>query len=160
MKKPVAILLLLVGGAASVALVAFMTMVVFVVLSMFISAGGEWALYAIVALFVYALSYLARHPRAYFKKKHNIGDAAFIALSCAPMLIAAAVVYFTHTPVISEESGVDVMQVRLLFWLISSAAFTLSLIIRAITDHIRYKIEHKRPVSSVALDDDNDEEDE
>lgn len=158
MKKPIAILVLVLGGAASAALVAFMTMVVFVVLSMFISEGGEWALYAIVALFVYALSYLARHPRIYYKKKYNIGDAVFIACTCAPMLIAAAAVYFTHTPVISEETGVDVMQVRLLFWLIASAAFTLSLIIRAVIDHIKYKIEHKRTKTLSEIEVDADEE--
>lgn len=141
MKKPLAIFLLIIGGAASVTLVAFMTMVVFVVLSMFISAGGEWALYTIVALFVYALSYLARHPRIYYKKKYNVNDAVFIACTCAPSLIAAAAVYFTYTP---EESGVDATQVRLLFWLIAAAAFTLGLILRACGAVIRDKIEQKR----------------
>lgn len=140
------------------ALVAFMSMIVFVTIAMFIRVGGEWALYTITALFVYAVSYLGRHPRAYFKKKHNIGDAAFIALACAPELVALTVVYFVHTPVISEETGEDMMKVQLLFWLIASATFTLSLIIRAITDRIRYKIEHKRPVSSAALDDDEEDE--
>lgn len=160
MKKPVAIIALMLGGAASVALVAFMTMIVFVMLSMFISVGGEWGLYAISALFVYAVSYLGRHPRAYFKKKHNIGDAAFIALACVPELIASAVVYFVHTPVISEETGEDIMQVRLLFWLVASAAFTLSLIIRAVTDVIKYKIEHKHTKTLSEIEVDADEEDE
>lgn len=140
------------------ALVAFMAMIVFVTISMFIRVGGEWALYTITALFVYALSYLGRHPRAYFKKKYNIGDAAFIALACVPELIASTVFLFLHTPEISEETGEDMMKVRILFWLIASAVFTLSLIIRAVTDRIRYKIEHKRPVSSAALDDDEEDE--
>lgn len=158
MKKPVAIILLLVAGAASTALVAFMTIIVFVMLAMFISVGGEWALYTISALFVYAVSYLGRHPRAYFKTKYNIGDAAFIALACVPELIASAVFYFVHTPVISEETGTDILQFWLLFWLIASAAFTLSLVIRVVIDHIKYRIEHKRHVSSAPLDDDEEDE--
>lgn len=159
-KKPVAILALILGGAVAVAMVAYMTMVVFITLSMFFKVGYEWALYTITALFVYAMSYLGRHPRAFYKKTHNIGSAAFIALACVPSLIAAVLLYLLHTPQIVEETGTDVMGVRLLFGLVASAAFTLSLIIRAVTDHIKYKIEHRHTKTHSEIDVEADEEDE
>ncbi|MDE6733071.1 MAG: hypothetical protein K2J77_09380 [Oscillospiraceae bacterium] len=157
-KKPVAILALIGGGAVAVAMVAFMAIVVFITLSMFFKQGFEWALYVVTALFVYAMSYLGRHPRAFYKKTHNIGSAAFIALACVPSLIAAVLLYFFHTPEIAEETGTDVMGVRLLFGLAASAAFTLSLIIRAVTDAIKYKIEHKRTKTLSEIEVDAEEE--
>lgn len=159
-KKPVAILALIGGGAAATALVAFMAIVVFIMLSMFLTVGYEWALYTITALFIYAMSYLGRHPRTFYKKTHNLGSAAFIALACVPELIASAVVYFVHTPAISEETGEDIAQLWLLLWLGASAVFALSLIIRAVIDHIKYKIEHKRTKTHSEIDVEADEEDE
>lgn len=142
MKKPVAILLLLIAGAASAALVVFLTMIVFVSLAIIIPVGGEWALYTISALFIFAVTYLSNHPRKYYRRQYNINAAVFTACVCAPSLIAAAVFFLAHTPAPSEESGVDAVQVRLLYLLITMAVFSLSLVIRAVTDAINYKIEH------------------
>lgn len=144
MKKPLAIFWLIIGGAAAVTLVAFMTIVLFVMLAMIVSVGSEWLLYTLLAVFVFSVSYLARHPRKLYKKKYKVNDAVFIACTCAPSVIAAAVVYFTYTPAPSKETGVDVLQIGLLLWLISAAAFTLSVIIRACAEVIKNKIEQKQ----------------
>lgn len=143
MKKPVAILLLLIAGAASSALVALLTVVVIVSLAAFIPVGGDWALYTISALFIFAVTYLSNNPRKYYRRQYNINAAVFTACVCAPSLIAAVVFFLAHSPAPNEESGVDAVQVRLLYLLITSAVFSLSLVIRAVTDAIKYKIEHK-----------------
>lgn len=155
MKKPLAIFWLIIGGAAAVTLVTFMTIVLFVMLAMIISVGNEWLLYTLLAVFVFSVSYLARHPRKLYKKKYKVNTAVFIACTCAPSVIAAAVVYFTYTPVPSEETGVDVVQMGLLLWLITTAAFTLSMIIRACAEVIKYKIEQKQ--NSIARDSEDSE---
>lgn len=144
MKKTIAILLLILGGAVSVTLVAFMTIVLFVMLAMIISVGNEWLLYALLAVFVFSVSYLARHPRKLYKKKYKVNTAVFIACTCAPSVIAAAVVYFTYTPAPSEKPEIDVVQLGLLLWLITAAAFTLSMIIRACAEVFKARIESKQ----------------
>lgn len=144
MKKPIAILLLILGGAAASALVAFMTIVLFVMLALMLPVGKEWVLYTLLVLFVFALSYLAKHPRNYYRKQYKVNAPVFITCVSAPSLIAAAAVYFTYVPVPAEESGVDPVQVYLLIWLLSAAVFTLGLIGRACAEIIKLKIEQKQ----------------
>ena len=131
MKKPLAIALLIIVGTAAVTLIAFLAVVVFVVLSMFISEGGEWALYTLATLFVFALSYLAKHPRNFFGKKYNVNAAVFTACVCAPSLIASLLAYFLHVPNPTGENGTDPVQIWLLFWLLSTSVFTFGMIVRA-----------------------------
>lgn len=144
MKKPIAILLLILGGAAAGALVAFMTVVLFVMLALMLPVGKEWVLYTVLVLFVYALSYLAKHPRKHFKRQYKVNAPVFIACVSVPSLILSAVLYFTYVPVPLEETDGDPIQLYLLISLISVAVFTLSLIIRACMEVVTNKIESRR----------------
>ena len=142
MKKPLAITLLTVGGAAVLTLIAFLAVVVFVVLSMFIKEGGEWALYTLAAMFVFALSYLGNHPRNFFKKKYNVNAVVFTLCVCAPSVIASLLVYLLHTPNPTGENGTDPVQIWLLFWVLSTGIFTVGMIIRAAWGALMDKAKH------------------
>lgn len=131
MKKPLAIILLILGGAVAITLIAFATAITFVVMALFIPAEGAWILYTLMAMLLFLISYSFKFPRDFFKNKYNVNAPVFIICVCAPSLIAAEISNLMYTPSISEGSTVDSTAVRLIFWLIITGVFTFWMIVHA-----------------------------
>lgn len=132
MKKTIAIILLILGGAAGIALLTLLTMLVYVIAAMMIPVGGEWALYTITACFVLLTGYPVNHLREFYKKKYGVCAPVFLACLCAPSVIASVIVRATYSPVETEPPSADTAALRLTFWVLVAAVFTVGVVWRAI----------------------------
>lgn len=131
MKKPLAILLLILGGAVAITVISLVTGIAFLILSLFIPAGGEWAFYMIGAMFLFLVCYPFKFLRAYFKRKYNVSAAMFIVYSCVPSLIAAAIVNLLNEHKVPDPSEGISSEVMFFFWLIISAVIAFWMIVHA-----------------------------
>ena len=132
MKKPLAILLLILGGLVTISLIALVTGVAFMILSLFIPVGGEWAFYGVGAMFLFLVCYPFKFLRFNLRKKYNINEAMFIVYSCAPSLIAAEIAnLLTEHKVPDAASGDISIEVLFFFWLIITAAITFWMIVQS-----------------------------
>lgn len=137
MKKFIAIIFLILGGAAGITLLTLLTAFVFMIAAMMLPVGGEWALYTITAGFVLLAGYPVNHLRELYKKQYNICAPVFLVCLCAPSVIASVIVRVTYSPVETEPSSADIVGVRLMFWVIVAAVFTVGVVWRAIYAAIR-----------------------
>ena len=128
MKKPLAMILLVLGGAAATVVVALVTGVIFIILASMIPAEGGWVLYTAAAMFLFLSSYPFRFLREFYKREHNVNAAVFTVCFCAPSLIAAGAVNIFCTP---GEIGVFSGEAVIRFWLIITAVFTFWMIVHA-----------------------------
>ncbi len=132
MKKALAILLLILGGAVGIALLTLLTVFIFFIAALMLPVGGEWALYLVTAGFLLLAGYPINHLRDIFKKKYNVCAPVFLTCLCAPSVIASVILRVTYSPVPTEPPSVDTTAVRLTFWLYAAAVFTVGVILRAI----------------------------
>lgn len=132
MKKFIAIILLILGGAAGIALLTLLTAFVFIIAAMMLPVGGEWALYTITAGFVLLAGYPMNQLRELYKSKYNICAPVFLACLCAPSVIASVIVRVTYSPVETEPPSVDRIALMLTFWVFVAAVFTVGVVWRAI----------------------------
>ena len=131
MKKPLAMILLVLGGAAATVVVALVTGVIFIILASLIPESGGWALYTVAAMFLFLIAYAFGFLREHYRKTHNVNAAVFTVCFCAPALIAAGVVNLIYTPELIGDLGVFSTEALLRFWLIITAVFTLWMIVHA-----------------------------
>lgn len=128
MKKPLAILLLILGGVVAMALVIFLTWFVFFMLAMLIPVGGDWVLYTLTAMFLFYASYPLLFLREFFKNKYNINAAVFTACFCVPSLIVTGILCLTYT---LEIPGFISGKAVVLSWFVIPAVFTFWAIVHA-----------------------------
>lgn len=138
MKKSLAILLLILGGAAGIAFITALTGIVCIIAALMIPVGGEWALYAILAGFVLLTGYPVNSLRELFKKKYNVSAPVFLICMCTPSVIAAVTVLVTHP----ELPSVGLIAVRPIF-VFTTAVFTVGVVWRAIYAAIRERIKKR-----------------
>lgn len=130
MKKPVAILVLILSGAAIIAVTSAITMLFFLILAAMIPAGGSWALYTAAAMFLLMASYPMTFMREYYRRYQKINSAVFTVCFCAPSFIAAEAANLLYTPPENSDSVVPIETI-LLFWLVITAVFTFWMIVHA-----------------------------
>lgn len=139
MKKPVAILVLIFGGAVIMAVAVVLTLMFFLMLASIIPEEGSWAVYVVTVMFLMAASYPTGFIREYYKLYHNINSPVFTVLFCAPTCIAAGASYLLYSPTENEASGASV-KTALLVWLVITAVFTFWMIVHACVDaYKRYR---------------------
>lgn len=131
MKKPLAIVLLILGGAVTLSFIVLLTAILFFIIALILPVGGEWALYAIITVFLFLASYAFKYPREYFKKKFNLNPVVLIVCICAPSLIAAVTVNIMYTPGMIDNVGFFTGEAAIRFWLIITAVFTFWMIVHA-----------------------------
>lgn len=131
MKKPLAIILLIIGGAGAIALLALLTIFLFVIAALMIPAGGEWALYTILAGFLLLAGYPVNHLREFFKKNYNVPAPVFLACLCAPSVIVSVILRLTCP---------DNFDIWLASWVFSAGVFTFGVVWRAIFAAIMERI--------------------
>lgn len=131
MKKALAILLLIVGGAAFIALIAWLTTWAFIILSVLVPENGAWVLITLAVMFLFIVSYPFGFLRENLKKKFRINPAVFVVCFCAPSLIAGVAANLLYTPVVNDGTKYIPVGVWLIFWLIITAVFTFWMIVHA-----------------------------
>ena len=131
MKKPLAILLLILGGVVTISLIALVTGVAFLILALLIPASGEWAFYGVGAMFLFLVCYPFKFLRFFLRKKYNINAAMFIVYSCAPSLIAAEIANLLTEHKVADTSGNISIEVIFFFWLIITAVITFWMIVQS-----------------------------
>ena len=129
MKKALAIVLLIFGGAVTVSFITALTMIFFFIIALILPVGGDWALYAMIVIFLFLASYSFKYPREYIKKKYNINSAVFVVCICAPSLIAAEAANLLYSP---PDTGTN-FTARLALWLGITGVFTFWMIVHACT---------------------------
>lgn len=137
MKKFIAIILLILGGAAGIALLTLLTAFVYIIAAMMLPVGGEWALYTITTGFILLAGYPMNHLREMYKKTYSVCAPVFLACLCAPSVIASVIVRVTYSPVETEPPSVDRIALMLTFWVFAAAVFTVGVVWRAIYAAIR-----------------------
>lgn len=130
MKKPLAILVLIVGGAAGITLAALLGYMFFIVAALMLPTGAEWILYTVLVIFIYLIGYPTKHLGTLYKKKYSVGTPAFLVCFCAPSVIASVLVGLTYKPAPDAVLGVDTAEFRVMFWLFAVLAFSLGVILR------------------------------
>ena len=138
MKKALAILLLILGGAVTITLVDLATAVFFIMMGLIIPAEGGWALYTMAVMFLFLVNYPFKFLREYCKKKYKINAVVFIICFCAPSLIAAEAANLLYEPPAVDTSKYISSDVVLIFWLIITAVFTFWMIVQSCV--IAYKV--------------------
>lgn len=128
MKKPWAIVLLILGGAAITTIISLATGLVFIAMSIMIPVEGALVLYILLAMFLFLVSYPFVYLRDFFKKKYNVNAPVFTICVCAPSLIAAEIVTLVYIAEPSENSS---LALPLIFWLGTTAVFTFWMIVHA-----------------------------
>ena len=136
MKKPLAILLLILGGAATITIIALVTGIVFLIFAMMIPASGGWVLYTAAAMFLFLASYPLYFLRDFFRQKYKVNAAVFIICFCAPSLIAAELANLLYTPTV-EDTSVIPISTRIIFWLVIAAVFTFWTIVHTCVEAYR-----------------------
>lgn len=122
MKKPLAVLLLILGGAVTVTLADIITAFGFFMLVMLIPSG-IWLVYTILAMFLFYASYPLMYIRENIKTKYNINAVVFVVCFCAPSLIASGAAYFFAPDIIGDMGFISGEGV-LAFWFVSTAVFS------------------------------------
>ena len=140
MKKPLAILLLILGGMVMITLIAFITGVIFLIMAGMIPASGGWVLYTAAAMFLFLVSYPFKFLRDYFKKDHGVNAPVFTVCFCAPSLIAAGAANLFYSPA-ADDSEVVSVEALLMFWLIITAVFTVWMIVHACVAAYKHHID-------------------
>lgn len=130
MKKTLAILVLIVGGAAGTTLTALLGYMFFVVVALMLPAGTEWALYSTLVIFIYLIGYPTKHLGTFYKNKYSVGTPVFLVCLCAPSVIASVLVVLTHRSAPDAVPGIDTAEFRVMFWLFVVLAFSLGVILR------------------------------
>ena len=130
MKKPVAILVLILSGVAIITVTAAVTMFFFLILAAMIPAGGSWALYTVAVMFLMMASYPMTFMREYYKRYQKVNSPVFTVCFCAPSLIAAEAANLLYTPPENDESVIPLTTI-LIFWLVITAVFTFWMIFHA-----------------------------
>lgn len=128
MKKPLAMLVLVVGGAAGIALIAALSYILFLIASLMLPTGAEWALYAILVMFIYLASYPTKHLSEFYKKRYGVGTPVYLLCFCAPAVTAAVIICLACKPAPAES--VDSANFILRFGLFAVLAFSLATIFR------------------------------
>lgn len=132
MKKSLAILLLIFGGAAGIALITLLTGIVCIIAAMMIPVGGEWALYVVLVGFVLLMGYPVNRLRELFKKQYDVFALVFLTCLCAPSVIASVIVLLTGTENPIELPGIlGLIDVEKTF-VFTTAVFTVGVVWRAI----------------------------
>ena len=130
MKRPVAILVLIIGGAAIISVTAAVTMIFFLVIASMIPTEGGWVLYTAAAMFLMLASYPMTYMREYYRKRQKINSPVFTVCFCAPSLIAAETANLLYKPPQTDSSFIPISTV-LIFWLAITAVFTFWMIFHA-----------------------------
>lgn len=128
MKKPLAILVLIVGGAVGITLVAVLSYILFLIASLILPTGAEWALYAILVMFVYLASYPTKYLSAFYKERYSVGTPVYLVCFCAPAMIASVSICLACRP--ATAASVDSADFILMFGLFAVLASSLGIIIR------------------------------
>lgn len=130
MKKPLAILLLILGSVLITAFTTLFTAVMFIVMAMMIPAGGAWALYSILAFFLLLVSHpINTYLREFFKRKYNVKAPVFVACFCLPTLIAAELANLKYMSLPPEHSTDELAALGLIAWLMVSGVLTVWLVL-------------------------------
>lgn len=128
MKKPLAILVLMVGGAVGITLVAVLSFIVFLIASLMLPTGAEWGLYAILVMFVYLASYPTKYLSAFYKERYSVGTPVYLICFCAPAVIASVGIFLACRP--APAASIDSSDFILRFGLFAVLASSLGIILR------------------------------
>lgn len=130
MKKPLAMLVLIVGGVVGIAFVAGLSFLLFLIASLILPTGTEWALYAILVMFIYLASYPTKYLGAFYKERYSVGAPVYSVCFCAPAVIAAVCVFLVCRP--SAAASVDSADFIMWFGLFAVLSSSLGIILREI----------------------------
>lgn len=128
MKKPLAILVLIVSGAAGITLVAVLSYIIFLMASLMLPTGAEWVLYTVLVMFIYLASYPEKHLSAFYKEKYSVGTPVYLICFCAPAVIASVSILLVCSPV--PAASIDSSDFILRFGLFAVLASSLGIILR------------------------------
>lgn len=139
MKKPVAILILILVGILIIALSTLFVGVAFLGMALMIPEGGEWAIYSILAFFLLLVSYPVHGLRGFFKEKYNVKAPVFLICFCLPSLIAAETANLMYKSVPSGDAS-DILYTVLILWLITAGVITAWLVIGTFVSSLRKRV--------------------
>ena len=140
MKKPLAMILLVLAGTAWIAFSTAFTYFLFLMTGFILPAGADWIMYAILTLFVYLAGYPVKFFVETYKRKYSVNAGVFLTCLCAVPIAGAVTARIIYKPAPDELPGVNQPDFLIWFALAVILAFSLGVIARTVGTIVAKKV--------------------